>query len=43
MLHFLQMMMMLMSSEIENINLYPNAVVSIYNRHGNEVFERKLY
>ena len=29
--------------EIENINLYPNAVVSIYNRHGNEVFRRRNY
>lgn len=29
--------------EIKNINLYPDAVVSIYNRNGNEVFRRRNY
>ena len=29
--------------EIENINLYLEAVVSIYDRHGNEVFRRRNY
>ncbi len=29
--------------EIENIHLYPEAIVSVYDRNGNEVFRRRNY
>ncbi len=29
--------------EIKNINLYPEAIVSVYNRNGHEVFRRRNY